>query len=58
MTQRSFTKITLTNATPINKIAKILGLRLWTKLDSQQPVIARSLVTETAPIPPYDDPLY
>jgi hypothetical protein len=55
--KRSSTKTTLTNISPINKTAKILGLRLWTKLDSQQPIIDRSLI-ETPPIPPYDDPLY
>jgi hypothetical protein len=57
MMKRSSTKTTLTNISPINKTAKILGLRLWTKLDSQQPIIDRSLI-ETPPIPPYDDPLY
>ena len=51
-------KTTLTNVLFIDKIAKILGLRLWTKLDSQQPVIDRSTVEETDPISPYDDPLY
>jgi hypothetical protein len=57
--RKSFMKTTLTNVLPIDKTAKIfLGLRLWTKLDGQQPVIDRSLVIETPPIPPYDDPLY
>ena len=56
--KKSFMKTTLTNVLSIDKIAKILGLRLWTKLDSQQPVIDRSTVEETDPIPPYDDPLY
>ena len=51
-------KTTLTNVLSINKVAKILGLHLWTKLDSQQPVIDRTRVTQTDPIPPYDDPLY
>jgi hypothetical protein len=54
----SSTKTMLANATPINKNAKILGLRLLTKLDSQQPVIDRSTVEENVPIPSYDDPLY
>ena len=55
--KKSFTKTTLTNVLPIDKTARILGLRLWTKLDNQQPVIDRT-VEETDPIPPYDDPLY
>ena len=50
-------KTTLTNVLSIDKIAKILGLRLWTKLDSQQPVIDRSTVAQTDPIPPYDESL-
>jgi hypothetical protein len=58
MMKRSFMKTTLTNALPINKIAKILGLHLGTKLDSQRSVIDRSIVAQTDPIPPYDDPLY
>ena len=56
--KKKFMKTTLTNVLFIDKIAKILGLRLWTKLDSQQPVIDRSTVEETDPISPYDDPLY
>ena len=32
--KKSFTKTTLTNVLPIDKTAQILGLRLWTKLDS------------------------
>ena len=56
--KKSFTKTTLTNVIPIDKIAKISELHLWTKLYSQQPVIDRSIVAQTAPIPPYDDPLY
>jgi Tfp pilus assembly major pilin PilA len=58
MMKRSFTKTMLTNATPINKNAKILALRLWSKLDSQQLVIDRSTVEENDSIPPYHDPLY
>ena len=55
---KSFTKTTFTNAFPIDKNTKILGLHLGTKLDSQQPVIDRSVCSQTDPIPPYDDPLY
>ncbi|PSB54330.1 hypothetical protein C7B77_18440 [Chamaesiphon polymorphus CCALA 037] len=58
MMRKSFTKTTLTNVLPINHTAIILGLRLGTKLDSQRSVIDRSLVAQTDPIPPYDDPLY
>lgn len=58
MMKKSFTKTTLTNVLPIAQTAQILGLRLWTKLDSQQPVVDRSIVAQTDPIPPYDDPLY
>ena len=43
MLKKSFMKTTLTNVLPIDKTAQILELRLWTKLDSQQPVIDRSL---------------
>ena len=58
MMKKSFTKTTLTNVLPIDQTAQILGLRLWTKLDSQQPVIDRLIVEQADPIPPYDDPLY
>lgn len=56
--KKSFTKTTLTNVLPIDKVAKILELHLWNKLYSQQLVIDRSIVAQTDPIPPYDDPLY
>jgi hypothetical protein len=56
--KKSFTKTTLTNVLSIDKTAKISELHLWTKLYSQQPVIDRLIVTQTDPIPPYDDPLY
>ena len=56
--KKIFTKTTLTNAFAINNTAKILGLHLWKKLDSQRSVIDRSTVQEIDPIPPYDDPLY
>ncbi|AFY92987.1 hypothetical protein [Chamaesiphon minutus] len=54
---KNLTKTTLINAFPIDRTAKILGLRLWKKLDGQRLVIDRT-VEETDPIPPYDDPLY
>jgi hypothetical protein len=56
--KKTCTKTILTNSLPINNPAKILGLRLGTKLYSQRSVIERSLVAQTDPIPPYDDPLY
>lgn len=56
--KKSCTKTTLTNALPINNTAKILGLRLGTKLDSQRSIDDRWLVAKPDPIPPYDDPLY
>ncbi|AFY96877.1 hypothetical protein [Chamaesiphon minutus] len=56
--KKTCTKTTLTNALLINNLAKILRLCLVTKLDSQRSVVERSLVAQTDPIPPYDDPLY
>ena len=56
--KKSCKKTTLTNSLSINNTAKILGLRFGTKLDSQHPVIDLSIVAQTDPIPPYDDPLY